>query len=148
MGVLVQNEKSEPANKAKVPLKTDSQKQLVDDLKDQWNLLWQERFDDKVKAEGVSVKTYDRLFVEQGTVIHATRDYKALNFKEVLDKNLVENPDRYVQPPVNIGGWNKFIKTQIRQQYETGNKGNVVVSKGKDAKGQVKKGGRGWLHSR
>jgi hypothetical protein len=39
-----------------------------------------ERFDDKTKAEGVSVANYSSLKVERGTVIHATRDFKPLNF--------------------------------------------------------------------
>lgn len=140
-------ERSSSVIKPDGKIKSRSQQQLIEELKDQWALLWKERFDDKVKAEGISVKTYDRLFVEQGTVIHATRDYKALNFRDVLDKNLVENPDRYVQPSVHVGGWNKFIKTQIRKQAIDGEKDKVCISKSKAAKGQAKKGGRGWLHS-
>jgi hypothetical protein len=140
------DEQSSPASTPDPKVKVVSQKQLVEDLKNQWALLWAERFDDKVKAEGISVKAYEGLFVEQGTVIHATRDYKPLNFRDVLDKNLVENPDRYVAPSVHVGGWNKFIKTQIKKQYED-NKPEVSSSKGKVAKGQAKKGGRGWLHS-
>jgi hypothetical protein len=144
---MSKEEESSPTGMSDPKVKVVSQKQLVEDLKNQWALLWAERFDDKVKAEGISVKTYEGLFVEQGTVIHATRDYKALNFRDVLDKNLVENPDRYVQPSVHVGGWNKFIKTQIRQQTVDGDKEKVCASKGKAVKGQAKKGGRGWLHS-
>ena len=72
--------------------------------------MWSERFDDKVRAEGVSVSNYTCLRVEQGTIIHATKDFKALNFKEILKEHLVENPDRYIEPSNSIGGWNKFIK--------------------------------------
>jgi hypothetical protein len=141
-------EQSSPAGTPDPKVKAVSQKQLIEELKNQWSLLWKERFDDKVKAEGISVKNYEGLFVEQGTVIHATRDYKALNFRDVLDKNLVENPDRYVAPSVHVGGWNKFIKTQIRTQAVDGEKDSArAASKGKVAKGQAKKGGRGWLHS-
>jgi hypothetical protein len=141
------DEQSSSAGTSDPKGKVVSQKQLVEDLKVQWSLLWAERFDDKVKAEGISVKNYEGLFVEQGTVIHATRDFKALNFRDVLDKNLVENPDRYVQPSVSVGGWNKFIKTQITKQNLDGDKDAARASKGKAAKGQAKKGGRGWLHS-
>jgi hypothetical protein len=52
-----------------------AQKELVEELKVQWKLLWSERFDDKVRAEGVSVSDYASLSVERGTIIHATRDF-------------------------------------------------------------------------
>ena len=90
-----------------------AQKELVEKLKVQWKLLWSERFNDKVRAEGVSVSDYASLNVERGTIIHATRDFKALSFKEILEQNVVENLDRVVQPDVDVGGWNKFVKTKI-----------------------------------
>ena len=90
-----------------------TQKELVNQLKEQWKLLWSERFNDKVKAEDVSLNEYATLRVEQGTVIHATRDFKVLNFKEILEQNLVADPERFVQPDVTVGGWGKFVKTEI-----------------------------------
>ena len=86
-------------------------KEFVEQLRGQWKSLWSERINDKVRAEDISNKTYDSLRVEQGTIIHATRDFKPLNFKEILEQHKVENPDRYIQPDVNQGGWNKFVKT-------------------------------------
>ena len=47
-----------------------AQKELVEKLKVQWKLLWSERFNDKVRAEGVSVSDYASLSVERGTIIH------------------------------------------------------------------------------
>ena len=88
----------------------EAQKKLVEELKGEWKLMWSERFNDKVKAEGVSVANYSSLSVEQGTVIHATRDFKALNFKEILEQHKVEQPERFIQPNPEVGGWNKFIK--------------------------------------
>ena len=127
--------------------KVEAQKKLVDELKGQWKLMWNERFNDKVKAEGVSVSEYVSLRVERGTIIHATRDFKALNFKEILEQNLVENPDRFVQPDVNVGGWNKFIKTQItNRRPQKGRRAASYVPEKREAQ-QPKKGGRGWLHS-
>ncbi len=124
-----------------------AQKKLVDELKAQWKLLWSERFDDKVKAEGVSVSDYDRLRVERGLIIHATRDCKTLNFREILEQNLVENPDRYVQPDVNVGGWGKFIKTEITSKKpQRGRRAAAYVPEKREVQ-QPKKGGRGWLHS-
>ena len=60
------------------------QKELVEELRIQWKRLWQERVDDKVRAEGVATADYCDLFVDQGTIIHATRDFQALNFKKSL----------------------------------------------------------------
>jgi len=123
------------------------QKELVEKLKIQWKLLWSERFNDKVKAEGVSVSDYAALFVEKGTVIHATRDYKALNFKEILEQNKVENIDRIVQPDVNVGGWTKFVKTNITNHVPPRNKRTLSYVPEKRVNQQPKKGGRGWLHA-
>lgn len=127
--------------------KAQAQKKLVEELKAQWKLLWSERFEDKVRAEGVSIDEYIALSVEQGTVIHATKDFKALNFKEILQKHLIENPDRYVAPDVNVGGWKKFIKTEINQQRKNCAPNLDDKKERKSTSQQSKKGGRGWLHS-
>ena len=126
--------------------KINAQKQLVEDLKVQWKLLWSERFNDKVRAEGVSVGNYDVLRVERGTVIHATRDFKALNFREILSQHLVENPDRFIQPTANTGGWNKFVKTKIAENRIQQNKRALSYIPEKRTIQQPKKSGRGWLH--
>jgi len=126
--------------------RVQAQKQLVEELKTQWKQLWEERFDDKVRAEGVSVNDYQQLFVEQGTIIHATKDFKPLRFKEILQQHMVENPDRYIPPETDVGGWNKFIKTSIKG--EKTKKANTHPIVHKKSKGQKpKKGGRGWLHA-
>ena len=78
-----------------------AQKELVES-KVEWKLMWSKRFDDKVRAEGVSANDYTSLDLERGTIIHATRDFKALNFKEILEQHMVEDPDRYVQPNVEM----------------------------------------------
>jgi len=125
----------------------EAQKKLVENLKTEWKLLWSERFNDKVKAEGVSVADYSYLRVEQGTVIHATRDFKPLNFIEILQQQKIEKPERYIQPHPEAGGWNKFIKTKITNhtQKSKGNisNTNVITSNSQ----QPKKNGRGWLHT-
>ena len=61
-----------------------SQKKFVDSLKSEWNLMWIERFNDKPKAEGVSMDNYLNVGVERGTIIHATRDFKALTSRIYL----------------------------------------------------------------
>ncbi len=124
-----------------------AQKELVEKLKVQWKLLWSERFDDKVRAEGVSVNDYVSLSVERGTIIHATKDFKALNFKEILEQHMVEDPNRFVQPNVDVGGWNKFVKTKITGREPQRNKRTLAHAPKKREIQQPKKGGRGWLHA-
>ena len=123
------------------------QKELVEELRVQWKRLWQERVDDKVRAEGVAAADYCELFVEQGTIIHATRNFKALDFKEILDQHQVENAERYIPPDPQVGGWTKFIKTNItNQRLRRNRRANFYYDKRNREKQQPKKGGRGWLH--
>ncbi len=126
--------------------KREAQKKLVEELKVQWKLLWSERFDDKVKAEGISVNDYSSLRINRGTVIHATRNFKALNFSDIVKEHLAEDTDRFVQPNVNEGGWNKFIKTNITNCPRKSKRADSYVP-AKSVDQQPKKGGRGWLHS-
>jgi hypothetical protein len=125
----------------------DAQKKLVDELKVQWKLMWSERFNDKARAEGVSIADYASLMVERGTIIHATRDFKALSFKEIVIQNMIKEPDRFIQPDVNVGGWNKFIKTKITScNTQKSKRINFYIPK-KNTRQQPKKNGRGWLHT-
>ena len=122
------------------------QKEVVEELKVEWKRLWLERFDDKVKAEGIAIQDYFSLFVDRGTVIHATRDFKALIFKEILEQHQIENADRYILPQKEVGGWNKFIKQQITSKNHSKTKRGELCEAEKKEKQQPKKGGRGWLH--
>jgi hypothetical protein len=133
-------------------VRAEAQKKLIEELKAQWKLLWSERYDDRVRAEGVSVNDYAILDVEKGTIIHATKDFKILNLKQILEKHKVENPDRHIQPDINLGGWNKFIKTEITSKPAKGSRAAAYVDEKKknskkDTNQQSKKGGRGWLHT-
>jgi hypothetical protein len=105
-----------------------------------------ERHDDKIRAEGVAINDYTSLFVEKGTVIHATRDFKALNLKEILEQHQVENPERYIAPSSSVGGWGKFIKTNIKKEPKTNNRVQAYRAAEKKVTPQLKKNGRGWLH--
>ena len=129
----------------------EAQKKIVEEIKVQWKLLWSERFNDKVKAEGISVNDYEILHVERGTIIHATRDFKALNFKEILEKNMINNCDKFSEPDIHTGGWNKFIKTEITNRKHKKSSNQVApfaqdTHKNSGLK-QQKKSGRGWLHT-
>jgi hypothetical protein len=126
--------------------KIKAQKELVEQLKSQWMLLWSERFEDKIRAEGVSVTDYPILSVEQGTIIHATKDFKALSFKEILEQHTVENPERFLQPDVHVGGWRKFVKTEITAHRPQKNMRSLPNAPKKQAGQHAKKAGHGWLH--
>ncbi len=122
------------------------QKEMVEEIRVQWRHLWQERVDDKVRAEGIASGDYSKLFVEKGTIIHATRNFKALNFKEILDQNQIENTERFISPAPQIGGWNKFIKTSIYINKPQRHTRALLHVEPEKEKQQPKKGGRGWLH--
>ena len=123
-----------------------TQKEMVEELKTIWKKLWQERVDDKVRAEGIATADYSRLFVEKGTIIHATRDYKSLNFKEILERHQVANADRFISPSPQVGGWTKFIRTSITNQRLRKKRRIELYCAEKKKRQQLKKGGRGWLH--
>ncbi|MEM3725628.1 MAG: hypothetical protein QXK98_02045 [Candidatus Bathyarchaeia archaeon] len=120
---------------------------FVKELKEQWKTLWRERIDDKLRAEGIADKDYDVLFVEKGTVIFATRKFKMLSLREILQLHGVTNVDRVVGPSPSVGGWGKFIRTFISSQQSSKRKKRAQqYFEGDKQKQQLKKGGRGWLH--
>ncbi|MEM2130487.1 MAG: hypothetical protein QXZ70_07815 [Candidatus Bathyarchaeia archaeon] len=124
-------------------------KELVEALKIEWKRLWSERVDDKVRAEGIATADYRYLFVERGLIVHATKDFKALSFREILEQHQIADAERYISPPPQIGGWTKFIKTAItcqqhRQRREK--RAKFYREEEQKQKQQLKKGGRGWLH--
>ncbi|MCW4030450.1 MAG: hypothetical protein NWE92_12490 [Candidatus Bathyarchaeota archaeon] len=126
----------------------EEQKEIVEKLKGDWKLLWSERFKDKVRAEDVSIDAFPTLMVEQGTIIHATRDFKTLNFKEILDQYKVENPERFIQPDPHTGGWNKFVKANITNQKNTKkHQTQQIQPKSNKPKKQQPTKARGWLHT-
>jgi len=120
--------------------------ELVEHLKIEWKRLWQDRLDDKVRAEGIAMEDYRVLFVEKGTVINATRDFKALNFKEVLEQNQIENPEKFLPSSPHVGGWSKFIKTSIYVSNQNRHNSALRYVEPQREKQQTKKRGRGWLH--
>ena len=114
-------------------------------LKEEWRLLWRERSDDRVRAEGVAVRDYLLLFMDRGFVVFASRDAKAPSFSEIVDfwasQGCIYAPD-----PI-VGGWGKFIRTELRKLLHSRAKMfNEGQPKRQGKKQQLKKGGRGWLH--
>ena len=123
-----------------------NQKEFVSELKVEWKKLWRERIDDKVRAEGIAVDDYNSLFIDKGTVIHATRDFKALNFKDILEQHEISNAERYIPPDPHVGGWTKFVKDNVTNQMPKKKKSTDFYPTEQKEKHQLKKSGRGWLH--
>lgn len=123
---------------------------LVDDVRKEWKLLWRDRIDDKTRAEGMANRNFALLFVERGTVIIATRDFKLLDLKEILRAQKIENAERFIPPHPSVGGWGKFARTVINTQRRATRAQQLkdAVPRRVDRKRnlQLKKGGRGWLH--
>jgi len=131
-------------------METGGWEEFVHELKKEWRTLWRDRIDDKMRAEGIADKEYSLLFVERGLVVLATRDFKPLDFFEILQKHTrPEVSDDMVPPSPSVGGWGKFIRNVLSKQERLTRRGRPVPS-GLERKEtqQLKKGGRGWLHFR
>ncbi len=122
-------------------------KEFVDELRTDWKHLWRNRLDDKVRAEGIAKQDYSKLFVERGTVIMATRDYKPLEFFDIVKEYLEFDAEKAVPPNSTIGGWGKFIRNNIRKQKKSTRRFSPPKPTRKKGQ-QQKKGGRGWLHAK
>lgn len=124
------------------------QKELVENIKGQWKKLWSERVDDHFLAEGIANNDYSLLTIEKGTIIHATRDFKALSLKEALEQNKVENSSKHIPPENQVGGWSKFIKTSYGNSRAARSSATADFGlRHTELQPQrLKKSGRGWLH--
>jgi hypothetical protein len=118
----------------------------VEEVKEEWRQLWRGRIDDKFRAEGVANRAFPLCFVERGTVIVATRDFKPLSLKEILSLNHVQNIERVVGPPPAVGGWHKFARTVLNKQARNRRFFLEEPRRDREKNLQHKKGGRGWIH--
>ena len=123
------------------------EEKVIDELRKQWKNLWQERLDDKIRAESIATSDYSLLFLEKGTIICATKDYKSVNLREIIDQHQISNPDRFIPPDPKIGGLTKFIKRNFpnKSSYKQ-NQRNYAHIKPNKKQCHRKKGGRGWLN--
>ena len=122
-------------------------REFVKDLKVRWKYLWWSRIDDEIRAEGIASMDFPKLFVEKGTIIIATKDYKPPDFHEILKKHMPPAIAERVNTTPTIGGIRKFIKEVIRRQRSS----RIILSQKpqkprKHKYQQRKHGGRGWLH--
>ena len=127
-------------------METNELKEFVDELRGQWKDLWRNRIDDKMRAEGISNQDFSKLFVEQGMVIVATKDYKPPDFVEILQKHISSDARKLVPPHPDVGGWGKFVKYTISNRKRLSRR--VPLEPDRKKKQQPKKGGKGWLHFR
>ena len=114
-------------------------------IKAEWNLLWTERYDDRIRAEAVAVKDYSLLFVDRGCVVFASRNAKTPVFREIVEawatRGFVYSPEP------EDGGWRKWSRTELRKVVHKRARTYVDdTSNSKKGKPHLKKGGRGWLH--
>jgi hypothetical protein len=121
-------------------------KETVEKLAKQWKKLWKDRVDDKFRAEGIANVDYSMLSVEKGTVIFASRNFKMLSFREILELHGIVAADRFVPPNPQVGGWRKFIRTMIVNKKTSKRTGMATLIVDRKKRQQLKKGGRGWLH--
>lgn len=122
------------------------EKKTVEELKTEWKRVWRERFDDHVRAEGIAREDYLQVFVERGTVILATRNFKLMSFRDVLEKHGIIDVNRYVSDP-RVGGWGKFIRATFPTQKASNHiKRAMSYVPEPNEKQHLKKGGRGWVH--
>jgi hypothetical protein len=120
-------------------------KEFIEELKRQWKLMWIERIDDRLKAEGIADKDFDLLFVDRGTIIMATRDYKPLDFVQVLEGHKMTRQESEIAPNSAVGGWGKFARETYEKRPSARKQ---FYAQPKRVNSALKKGGRGWLHAR
>ena len=123
--------------------------EFVTDLRKEWKTLWESRIDDRFRAEGLADHDYASLFIDRGTVLVATRDYKPPDFNEILERHITPIDIERVNPNPASGGTSKFIRDFItkRNKYTNESAEHKVASK-PTRKSQQRKGGRGWKNSR
>lgn len=123
-------------------------KEMIEEIKAEWKRMWWERIDDKVKAEGIANEDFSLLFVEQGTVVFATRSFRPPDLREIIEQHRIPDADRIVPPNPAVGGWGKFIKeTLVHQRPRRKNRSHRQYCAPEKQRQQLKKGGRGWLHN-
>ena len=118
-------------------------RELKRELKTEWAALWRTKYDDEVRAEGVSPKEYERLFVENGEIIYANRDYKPISFREILGQHLGSDLAGKISPDPAVGGWKKFVKEHIKKPKPTKRERPMIKV---DLTQHQRKQGRGWLN--
>lgn len=128
-------------------VKEVARREFLCGLKEEWRIMWQERYDDRNKAEAVAVRDYPSLLTDRGFVIFANKGAKIPSFSEIVE--FWASQGLVYAPNPSVGGWGKFIRTELRKPgHLRAREYNYVKPKPKSEKLQLKKGGRGWVHRR
>lgn len=123
--------------------------EFVDSLRQEWKLMWRSRLEDKVRAESIADKTYDRLFVDRGLILFATREFKPPDFQEILKQHLTPDEAERINPNPVRGGIRKFIREYITVQNISRLRRKEEIRATLEYMKQhqhLKHGGKGWLH--
>lgn len=125
-------------------------RELRRELKGEWARLWRTKYDDDVRAEDVSSRRFERLFVDRGEIINATRDYKPLSFRGILERHLGSEVAGRVDPDPAEGGWRKFARENLKRSRPPERRGRPEGRERPGMKADLaqpqRKGGRGWLN--
>jgi len=113
-------------------------------LKKEWKLMWTERFDDRTKGEGIVTRDHPLIFMDRGSVIFASRDVKTPTFSEIVELWAARGSIYAPQPAV--GGWGKFIRTQLRSASHSRARKFASDLFNLKANQCKKKHAKGWLH--
>jgi hypothetical protein len=122
---------------------------FIEDLRREWRAMWEERLDDRMRAESVAAKDYPELSVQKGLIIMATRDFRPLDFNDVISQYLHKQDIQiHVPPNPEVGGWGRFAREVLATQNHRRNRRATLDDiEPHNAKTRLrKKGGRGWLH--
>jgi len=134
-------------------MKYEEWRDMVETVRARWRTMWRERIEDKERAEGVANQDFPTLFVERGTVIVASRDYRPPDFEEIVEQHRLEALPSGERPlSLAGGGYGKLIRDVIVKQprYGLTNRRRKLMRREPEQakKGHpLKKGGRGWLHA-
>ena len=117
---------------------------LRQELKSEWAELWKTKYDDDVLAEGVSPREFERLFVDLGEIIYATRDFRPLSLREILERYVGSDLAAKAYPDSVVGGWRRFAKEHLRTHKPV--KGRERPKVKVDLSQHQRKCGAGWLN--
>ena len=76
-------------------------------------------------------------------MIRATRDYKPLSFREILDVHIGSDAAGRVDPDPSVGGWGKFVRENLRRPKPMKRERPRMRV---DLTQHQRKGGAGWLN--
>jgi len=96
-------------------------RELRQELKTEWGELWRTKYDE-----------------------YATKDFKPLSFRDILEKHIGSDVATKAYPDPAVGGWRKFVKEHLRRHKSVKKRERPKVKV--DLSQQQRKSGCGWLN--